>query len=257
MNDEQKQKLWDDYYQNPTQELRNKIITEYSCLVNIVASKLQVYFDGNTEYEDMVSYGIFGLIDAIYKYNKDMDTKFETYASLRIRGSILDHIRKLDWVPRSIREKQGKVNRAKKSLISSGIHHPTNQEIADELGITEDEYCSWEVSFIPTMIDHIDESIDGDNEDNGTKGEFLEQYTFVLPEDQVLQDELKEKLYQSIQLLSDREQQIVKMYYFENLTMKEIGNIMGVTESRASQLHKRSIAKMKSYLQNDAGILFI
>ena len=107
------------------------------------------------------------------------------------------------------------------------------------------------------MIDRIDESIDGDNEDNGTKGEFLEQYTFVLPEDQVLQDELKEKLYQSIQLLSDREQQIVKMYYFENLTMKEIGNIMGVTESRASQLHKRSIAKMKYYLQNDAGILFI
>lgn len=255
MNDEQRTKLWDAYYQNPSQERRNEIITEYANLVNIVASKLQIYFEGNTEYEDLVSYGIFGLIDAIDKYDKKMETKFETYASLRIRGSILDHIRKLDWIPRSIREKQSKVNCAKKSLISKGIDHPTNKEIADELGISEDEYCSWEVSFIPTMVERIDEAIDSNEE--GTKGDFLEQYTFTLPEDKVLQDDLKNKLYLAIQSLSDREQQIVKLYYFENLTMKEIGKIMDVSEGRASQLHKRAITKMKSYLQNDAGILFI
>ena len=108
----EKEKLWEEYQKNPSAELREKIIIEYAPLVRVVAGRLSMYLGYNVEYEDLVSYGIFGLIDAIDKFDRGKDVKFETYASLRIRGSILDQIRKMDWIPRSLRQKQKKINAA-------------------------------------------------------------------------------------------------------------------------------------------------
>lgn len=255
MTEKEKERLWDKYNKDHDQESRNKIIVEYIPLVKVVASKMQPYFSGYIDYEELVSYGTFGLIDAIDKYNADKDVKFETYASLRIRGSILDEIRKLDWIPREIRAKQNKVNQARKSLQKKGIQNPTDLEIANEIGITEDEYYSWQVSFIPTLMERIDEPISSDTD--APKSDFLEQTIFDLPEDKAIKDLIREKLYDAICSLSERDQKLIFLYYFENVTMKEIANILGVSEGRTSQLHTRALARMKEFLKEDAGILFI
>lgn len=135
----EKQKLWDKYRKKPTPEIREQIILEYAPLVKIVAGRLSMYLGGNVEYDDLVSYGIFGLIDAIDKFDMAKDVKFETYASLRIRGSILDQIRKMDWIPRTVRQKQKKIDEAIKKLEMETGKNPTDEMLAEELGVSGDE----------------------------------------------------------------------------------------------------------------------
>lgn len=130
-----REKLWEEYRKNPTPELREKLITEYAPLVKVVAGRLSMYLGYNVEYEDLVSYGIFGLIDAIDKFDLGKDVKFETYASLRIRGSILDQIRKMDWIPRTVRQKQKKIEEAIKQVESRTGRNASDEEVAEELGI--------------------------------------------------------------------------------------------------------------------------
>ena len=134
MKEVERQKIWEKYTKNPTQEMREQIIIEYAPLVKIVAGRLSMYLGGNVEYEDLVSYGVFGLIDAIDKFDTNKDVKFETYASLRIRGSILDQIRKMDWIPRTVRQRQRKIDEAIKSLEARTGKTPTDEMLAEELG---------------------------------------------------------------------------------------------------------------------------
>ena len=142
MDDSARQKLWSDYAKNPTKELRENIILEYAPLVKVVAGRLAMYLGYNVEYDDLVSYGIFGLIDAIDKFDAGKDVKFETYASLRIRGSILDQIRKMDWIPRTVRKKQRDIASAVKEIEAKTGRTASDEEIARQLGISGDEYDS-------------------------------------------------------------------------------------------------------------------
>ena len=130
-----KEKLWDAYRQKKTQETREQLIIEYAQLVKLVAGRLSMYLGHNVEYDDLVSYGIFGLIDAIDKFDLEKNVKFETYASLRIRGAILDQIRKMDWLPRSIRQKQKKIDAAMAKIETEKGHVATDEEIAEELSL--------------------------------------------------------------------------------------------------------------------------
>lgn len=134
-----KDKLWKDYQKKPTRELREQLIIEYSQLVKLVAGRLSMYLGHNVEYDDLVSYGIFGLIDAIDKFDADKNVKFETYASLRIRGSILDQIRKMDWIPRTVRQRQRKLDEAVKQIEAQTGRNASDDEIAQVLGISPDE----------------------------------------------------------------------------------------------------------------------
>ncbi len=143
MDDNSKEKLWDLYAKNKSPELREKIIIEYAPLVKLVAGRLSMYLGYNVEYEDLVSYGIFGLIDAIDKYDFNKNVKFETYASLRIRGAILDQIRKMDWIPRSVRQKQKKIESAMSKLETEYGRAATDEEIARELDISTEELDTW------------------------------------------------------------------------------------------------------------------
>ena len=143
MDDNGKEKLWEQYARTKTPELREKIITEYAPLVKLVAGRLSMYLGYNVEYEDLVSYGIFGLIDAIDKFDFNKNVKFETYASLRIRGAILDQIRKMDWIPRSVRQKQRKIDAAMAKLEAENGRPATDEEIAGELDISVDELDTW------------------------------------------------------------------------------------------------------------------
>ena len=157
MKEVERQKIWEKYTKNPTQEMRAQIIIEYAPLVKIVAGRLSMYLGGNVEYEDLVSYGVFGLIDAIDKFDTNKDVKFETYASLRIRGSILDQIRKMDWIPRTVRQRQRKIDEAIKSLEARTGKTPTDEMLAEELGVSGEELLSWQSQLKVTNVVSLNE----------------------------------------------------------------------------------------------------
>ena len=160
MKEVERQKIWEKYTKNPTQEMRAQIIIEYAPLVKIVAGRLSMYLGGNVEYEDLVSYGVFGLIDAIDKFDTNKDVKFETYASLRIRGSILDQIRKMDWIPRTIRQRQKKIDAVIKEVEQTTGRSATDEDIAAGLGISSEEYLDWQSQMKITGLISLNEYMD-------------------------------------------------------------------------------------------------
>ena len=157
MDEAGRKKLWEDYAKSKSPEVRENIILEYAPLVKVVAGRLSMYLGYNVEYEDLVSYGIFGLIDAIDKFDCLKDVKFETYASLRIRGAILDQIRKMDWIPRTIRQKQKKIDAAIKDIEAKYGRSATDEEIAASLGITDGEYLDWQTQMKITNVVSLNE----------------------------------------------------------------------------------------------------
>ena len=252
MKEVERQKIWEKYTKNPTQEMREQIIIEYAPLVKIVAGRLSMYLGGNVEYEDLVSYGVFGLIDAIDKFDTNKDVKFETYASLRIRGSILDQIRKMDWIPRSLRQKQKKMEAAISKIETQYGRPAKDEEIASELGIETEELISWQGQAKITNIISLDEFVEaaGEKEVNAIKSNSYEQ-----PESIALKNEIKQQLMDSLETLTDKERKVILLYYYEELTLKEISKILEVSESRVSQLHTKALQKMKVKLGDYMEIL--
>ena len=242
MKEVERQKIWEKYTKNPTQEMREQIIIEYAPLVKIVAGRLSMYLGGNVEYEDLVSYGVFGLIDAIDKFDTNKDVKFETYASLRIRGSILDQIRKMDWIPRTVRQRQRKIDEAIKSLEARTGKTPTDEMLAEELGVSGEELLSWQSQLKVTNVVSLNEFVESGNEPvMDAKGNFR----FSQPEEVIAETELKRMLKDAMQLLTEKEQKVILLYYYEDLTLKEISRVLEVSESRISQLHTKALQKMK------------
>ncbi len=250
---DEKEKLWLEYRKQPTAELREQLIIEYSPLVKIVAGRLGMYLGGNLEYEDLVSYGIFGLIDAIDKFNLEKEVKFETYASLRIRGSILDQIRKMDWIPRTIRQRQRKIDEAIKSLESKLGRGAKDEEIAQELGLTIDEFNDWQNQMKVTNLVSLNEF-----EDQGPEPVMDARHNshFAEPERAMEKEGLKEALAQSLELLTEKEKQVILFYYYEEMNLKEISLVLEVSESRISQLHTKALQKMKKTMGDYMDILY-
>ena len=254
MDEAGKKKLCDEYDKTKSPEVREKIILEYAPLVKMVAGRLSMYLGYNVEYEDLVSYGIFGLIDAIDKFDAMKDVKFETYASLRIRGAILDQIRKMDWIPRTIRQKQKRIDAAIKEIEAKYGRSATDEEIAASLGITNDEYVDWQSQMKVTNVVSLNEFLEQGSEipnDNS----YNRNAQFDGPEEVIERDELKRMLAEALELLTEKERKVIVLYYYEDLTLKEISSILEVSESRISQLHTRALQKMKSRMGNYMGIL--
>lgn len=247
-----KERLWQSYLRNPTPELREQLIIEYSQLVKLVAGRLSMYLGYNVEYEDLVSYGIFGLIDAIDKFDADKNVKFETYASLRIRGSILDQIRKMDWIPRTVRQRQRKMDEAIKQVEMRTGHKATDEELAKELELSGEELASWQSQMKITNVVSLNEF-----EENGPEpvADPHGHAHFAQPEDIVEEAELKEVLKDSLNVLTEKERTVIEFYYYEELTLKEISGILEVSESRVSQLHTKALQKMKKKMGAYMGIM--
>lgn len=253
MDEAGRNKLWIDYEksnQNPV--IREKIILEYAPLVKLVAGRLSMYLGYNVEYEDLVSYGIFGLIDAIDKFDYTKAVKFETYASLRIRGAILDQIRKMDWIPRTIRQRQKQIDAVMRQVESEKGRIATDEEIAIGLGITNEEYLEWQSKMKITNLVSLNEFLELGNEVPNAPNSSRH---FMMPEEAVEQEELKVMLAESLKLLTEKERRVIELYYYEDLTLKEISYILEVTESRVSQLHTKALQKMKKKLGKYMGIL--
>ena len=254
MDEAGRKRLLEEYAKMKSPEIREQLILEYAPLVKVVAGRLSMYLGYNVEYEDLVSYGIFGLIDAIDKFDYLKDVKFETYASLRIRGAILDQIRKMDWIPRTIRQKQKKIETVIKEIEQNTGHAATDEEVARGLGISNDEYLEWQSQMKITGLVSLNEYME---QGSDVSQDYRRHTTshFEAPEERVEREELVKVLGEALQLLTEKEQKVITLYYYEDLTLKEISNILEVSESRVSQLHTRALKKMKVKMGNYMGIL--
>lgn len=252
MNTECKAKLWVDYEKNKTTKGREQIIIEYAGLVKIVAGRLSMYLGYNVEYDDLVGYGMFGLIDAVDKFDYTKGVKFETYASFRIRGAILDEIRKMDWVPRTLRQKQRKIDAAFSKIESEYGRMATDEEVAKELDISVKEYEQWQSQSNVSNLFSLDEYMEQGSE---SKVESTLSSEYDTPEMIVEKRELKDTLISALETLTEKEKKVIMLYYYEELTLKEISNILEVSESRISQLHTKALQKMKIKLGGNIGIL--
>ena len=248
MNEAVRRKLWEDYSRLKTPEIREKIILEYAPLVKVVAGRLSMYLGYSVEYDDMVSYGVFGLIDAIDKFDMAKEVKFETYASLRIRGAILDQIRKMDWIPRTLRQKQKKMEMACQKLEAEHGRPGTEEELANELEISVEELINWQNQTKIDNLISLDEYLEQGSEAKveGTTSSHFEQ-----PEKVIEREELKTLLAETLESLTENERKVILFYYYEELTLKEISKILEVSESRISQLHTKALQKMRAKLGNN------
>lgn len=252
MDETGKNKLWQEYIKTQSSEVREQLIVEYAPLVRLVAGRLSMYLGYNVEYDDLVGYGIFGLIDAIDKFDYNKNVKFESYASLRIRGAILDQIRKMDWLPRSIRQKQKKIDAAMSKIESEKGHVATDEEIAAELEISLDELINWQGQTKASNLISLDEYTEAGSE---VKMDTVGNAHFDQPEEVLEKEELKVQLAEAIDSLTEKEKNVIVLYYYEEMTLKEISAILEVSESRVSQLHTKALNRMKKKLGDYLEIL--
>ncbi len=251
-NNQNQRELWKQYQETRDPQIRETLIIEYSHLIKFIAGRLNIYFGSNVEYDDLVSFGVFGLIDAIDKYDMSKGVKFETYASLRIRGSIIDSIREMDWVPRSLRQKNKDLEKAYWEVENELGHSATDSDIAKKMNISLDEFYKLinevNVTSMVSLEDFLEQNYEiGMDISNSSKEDMPEQEAEV--------NELKEILGDSIDKLPEKEKTVLTLYYYEELTLKEISAIMKVSESRISQLHTKAILRLRGKLARQRSLL--
>ena len=247
MSEESVAELWERYQHGGDVGVRDALILHYSPLVKYVASRVAVGLPQNVEQSDLVSYGIFGLIDAIEKFDLARGYKFETYAISRIKGAILDELRSIDWVPRSVRAKGRAVERAFSNLEAQLKRSPTDAELAAELEMSGDQLQSVLGQLSLTGVAALDEML-GDRGDATTLGDTIPDADDG-PGQLLERSELRSQLAEAIERMPEREKIVLTLYYFENLTLAQIGEVLGVTESRVSQIHTKSVLQLRSRLQ--------
>ncbi|CAB4778355.1 MAG: RNA polymerase sigma factor WhiG [Actinobacteria bacterium] len=239
--------LWIDFKATEEQGLRDRLILHYSPLVKYVAGRVGVGLPPNIEQSDLVSYGIFGLIDAITKFDLAREIKFETYAITRIRGAIIDELRSIDWIPRSVRAKAKSVERAYAELQTTLHRTPTEVEVAAhmEISLSDLHTIFSQVSYVNVVA--LDELLGGGDKGEGVSlGDTLEDTRAEDPVMAFETEETKQILADAINGLPEREKVVVTLYYYEGLTLAEIGKVLGVTESRICQMHSKAVIQMRS-----------
>lgn len=249
-DDPELQALWNEYKETDSQAARDQLILHYAPLVKYVAGRIGANLPHNVEQADLVSYGIFGLIDAIAKFELERDVKFETYAIARIKGAIIDELRSLDWVPRSLRHRARELERVYVELENELKRVPTDDEVAEALGISREEHQELLSRLSSTSMLALDELwTTSDREDGVSLLDTIEDTASPDPSVTFEKAEMKELLAEAINRLPEREKTVIGLYYYESLTLKEIGSILGVTESRVSQLHTKAVLRLKSRLR--------
>jgi RNA polymerase sigma factor FliA len=239
--------VWEEYKSTGSSEARDGLILHYSPLVKYVAGRVAVGLPANIEQADLISYGIFGLIDAIEKYDPSRGIKFETYAISRIRGSIIDELRAIDWVPRSVRFKAREVEKAYTALENKLKRPPSDAEIAGELGVSLEDLNHIYTQLSTVSLVALDElmSVEGERGDRLSLVETLEDTKTTGPVDALEAEEMKSILGNAINRLPEREKIVVTLYYYEGLTLAEIGQVLGVTESRVCQMHTKAVLALR------------
>jgi RNA polymerase sigma factor for flagellar operon FliA len=244
-------KLWKQYKQTRDPEIRDRMVRQYAPLVKYVAGKVAVGMPQNVEFDDLVGYGVFGLFDAIEKFDPDKHVKFKTYAVTRIRGAIFDELRAIDWVPRSVRQKSREIEDAIRRLEASLGRAASDAEIAREMNMTDKEFEKTMLRVSGTSILSLNDVwYTGEDNDKVSIADSIESPVNFNPDNIVEKEEVKRVIIQSIQELPEKEKTVLVLYYYEDLTLKEIGKVLEVTESRVSQLHTKAIMRLRAKLTN-------
>ena len=245
--------LWTEFRRTKDKAIRDRLILTYAPLVKYVAGRLGSGLPAHVDEGDLVSYGLLGLIGAIERFDPERDIKFETYAISRIKGSIIDELRALDWVPRSVRARARDIERAIAELEARLGRAPSDEEISAKVGITVDELEDSLTEISRSSIAALDElwTISSGSGDQVALIDTIEDTDAPAPESSLAQTELREALGEAISRLPEREKLVVTLYYYEELTLREIGEVLGVTESRVSQLHTKAVLRLKSALQSE------
>jgi RNA polymerase sigma factor for flagellar operon FliA len=251
LEEKTEEELWQEYKQAHDPKIRDAFIQQYAPLVKYVAGKVAMGMPHTIEFDDLVGFGVFGLIDAIEKFDPNKHVKFKTYAVTRIRGAIYDELRSIDWVPRSVRQKSREIEDAVHRLESSLGRAATDDEICKELGLTSAEFQKTMMKVSSTsMLSLNDVWYTGDDNDKVSIVDAIESPQSLNPDAIVEKDEIKRVITQAIQELPEKEKKVLVLYYYEDLTLKEIGKVLEVTESRISQLHTKAIMRLRAKLTN-------
>lgn len=232
-------------------ENTEQIILEYSPMIKYVANRIAMRLPSHIEVDDLISVGVLGLIDAIEKYDPNRGAKFKTYAEFRVRGSILDELRNLDWVPRSVRQKASEMDALTNRLQGKFGRPPEDEEIAEEMGVSMEEFFTAmnETRSVPILsLEDL-----GINKETGEQQNLLDCLMGDMeadPQTQIRLNELKKIIAEAIDALPEKERLMISLYYYEELTMKEIGEVLSITESRVSQIHSKAVFRLRTKLKS-------
>ena len=246
--------LWRRYKDSGDPAARERLVLAYSPLVKYVAGRMSSGLPAHVEEADLISYGLLGLISAIERFEPAREIRFETFAITRIKGSIIDELRSLDWVPRSVRAKAREIERANAKLEHRLHRAPTDQEMAAELEVSVDDFQESLVRISNSSVVALDElwTVSDSSGDQVSLLDTIQDESAADPAQEMDLTDMKDRLADSIARLPEREKLVVALYYYENLTLREIGEVLGVTESRVSQLHTKAVLRLKSRLQGDS-----
>lgn len=245
------EELWLLYRDTRNPAIRDRLVEQYAPLVKYVAGKVAVGMPHNVEFDDLVGYGVFGLFDAIEKFDPEKHVKFKTYAVTRIRGAIFDELRSIDWVPRSVRQKSREIEEAVRRLESSLGRAATDAEIAKDMGMTPKEFEKTMLKISGTAILSLNDVwYTGEDNDKVSIADSIESPVSLNPDTIVEKGEIKRVIIEAIHELPEKEKKVLVLYYYEDLTLKEIGQVLEVTESRVSQLHTKAIMRLRAKLTN-------
>jgi RNA polymerase sigma factor for flagellar operon FliA len=244
--------LWRRYKEEGDDGARERLVVAYSPMVKFVAGRLGAGLPSHVDDADLISYGLMGLIGAIERFEPERGIKFETFAMTRIRGAIIDELRSLDWVPRSVRSRAREIEAAQTKLEHELQRAPTEAELAEKLGIDEEELQASLLEIANSSVYALDElwTVSDSSGDQVSLLDTISDPRADDPQESLDSSEVKDRLTEAIASLPEREQLVVALYYYENLTLREIGEVLGVTESRVSQVHTKAVMRLKSHLQS-------
>jgi RNA polymerase sigma factor for flagellar operon FliA len=245
--------LWRRYRQSGDERARERLVVAYSPLVKYVAGRMASGLPAHVEEADLISYGLIGLISAIERFDLEREIKFETYAIPRIRGAIIDELRALDWVPRSVRARAREIERANVKLENKLQRPPTDEEMSEELGIELEDFQEALIQISNSTIAALDElwTVSDTSGDQISLLDTLQDSGAPDPAKVADAADLKDRVADAIARLPEREKLVIALYYYENLTLREIGEVLGVTESRVSQLHTKAVLRLRSHLSEE------
>ncbi len=249
LDEVEENKLWKEFKKTKSPVIRDQFIRQYMPLVKYVAGKVSTGMPDNVEFDDLVGFGQFGLLDAINKYDPDKNVKFKTYAVTRIRGAIFDELRELDWVPRSVRQKSREIEDTIVNLEARLGRTATDEEIAKAMGMSESDYQSVVMKISGTSVLSLNDVwYPGDDNDHMSIGDSIEAPSSLNPDVIVEREEVRKVIAEAISELPKNEKMVIVLYYHEDLTFKEIGQVLNVSESRISQLHTKANLRLRSKL---------
>jgi RNA polymerase sigma factor for flagellar operon FliA len=232
--------------------LKEQIVLEHTPLIRYIVNRIAVRLPSHIDLDDLHNTGVIGLMDAIEKYDPEKNCKFKTYAEFRIKGAILDQLRSLDWVPRSVRQKGRRLERAYGEVEQRLGRSATEDEVADSLGLQLDKLQELVNQVRGISLVNLEEIRNGGQEGdrNGSYADVVEDVNAENPYSTLKLQEMKQIMADTIATLPEKERLVISLYYYEDLNMKEIGNILGITESRVCQIHTKSVLRLRSKLKN-------